>query len=259
MKFAAFSGTAALIVLGAALASPPAPIEGPMLLFGSDAAKDDALRTLVLTPAGGKNARVVILLANANEKQTVAEYKRWQRIGTAHIIDLATTPKKRVARLFELANVIWIPDANPAAIIKRMNELGGGDALRIARRAGTTIVAEGRGAYALAAWYREAAGKMQTGLGLSAGLLLDSPTTPLSELLKGALSNAHSTGIQLAKNAIASFADDRISAHGAGIVTIVDAGKAKIRGDAFQGVEIHALQNGMSVPTRADTPKRQSR
>ena len=47
----------------------------PVCLFGKSSADDATLRRLVLTPAGGKNARVVVLVTEGTERRTLAEFK----------------------------------------------------------------------------------------------------------------------------------------------------------------------------------------
>jgi len=244
---------ALLVICGSgAAAKPRAP--APVLLFGESAADDATLRRLVLTPAGGKNARVVVLVTEGTDQRTLAESQRWRRAGTAHVANMTLQFKKHVPRLLEIADVVWIADAPAADVVRRIKEFGALAHLRRAQQRGMRIAAHGRAGAALAAWFIDAAGKTRPGLGLCGNILVDAQVKragALRVLLDAVVARPKAIGMRVEPSAVLLIDEHAIEIAGTGRVTVVDARKANIRpaaeGRRITGVCVHDLAAGMKL------------
>jgi cyanophycinase-like exopeptidase len=258
MLFATKLLLAALIVFCASdtNAAPSAP--GPVCWFGKAAADDATLRRLVLAPAGGEGARVVVL-AGEDEKRQLAELLRWKRVGTEHIMPVtANSPKKQMPRLLEIADVIWIADAPPTDGVKWVKSLGPLAALRKARNRGLRFVAHGRSGAALADWFLDDKGVAQAGLGLVSNTLADPKSKrdgAHGALLAAVVAQPTAVGVRMDETAVVVFGSRGLEVAGTGRITVIDARSAKIQKaadghPAFTGVCAHALAPGMKLELR---------
>ena len=78
-----------------AVAAPRAP--APITLFGGCAANNAALRKSVLAPAGGENARVVVVVPGEREKRLVEELER------AEVVTRAMATKSSTSSCFSIS------------------------------------------------------------------------------------------------------------------------------------------------------------
>lgn len=212
---------------------------GPIIAIGGNEDKSgtpESILNLFVERAGGASARIVIVpFASAHPLERGATYKRlFESLGAAEVVvledgGLANTDFCPVAN----ATGIFVTGGDQEKLMLLLSREGYVDAIRTAVSRGAVYAGTSAGAAAVSGpmitgWSRNGRSmkvRFGEGLAIAKGVIVDQHFSERSRLprLMSAVREWKVTGVGIDENTAAVWDAGRLSIHGAGTVTIVEA------------------------------------